>query len=119
VTEPLVKPAHLASPAAEPWLVRRKLALVALVLGVLSFLVVAIVQGELSSTPDWRVSLPGFVATAVASLASLARREPGGYWLWAIGLGLAAASLVLGWFLMIAIIIAATAIVILILHAVM
>lgn len=119
MTEPLVKPSHLASPADEPWLAKRKFALVALVLGVLSFIVVAIAHGELSSTPDWKVTLPGFAATAIASLVSLARREPGGYWLWAIGLGLAAATLVLGWFLMIAIIVAATAVVIVILHAVM
>lgn len=119
MTQPLVKPTHLAPPADESWLAKRKVALVAMVLGVVSFLVVAIIHGELSSTPDWRVSVPGFAATAVASLVSLARREPGGYWLWAIGLGLAAASLVLGWFLMIAIIVAATAAVILILHAVM
>lgn len=117
--EPLSKPSHLSPPVNESVLARRKAAVAALVLGAVSFLVVAIIQGELSSTPDWRVSVPGFAATAIAALISLARREPGGYWLWAIGLGLAAASLVLGWFLMIAIIVAATAAVILILHAVM
>ena len=50
---------------------------------------------------------------------SVALREPRGYWLWAIGLGFAAAAIVLGWFLMLAIVIGATAVVILILHAVM
>ena len=63
--------------------------------------------------------MPGFAATAIAAGASLARREPRGYLLWAIGLGLAGAALVLGWFLMLAIVAGATAIVILILHALM
>jgi hypothetical protein len=119
VTPPLEKPAHLRPTADEPWLARRKAAVAALGLGVAAFLVVAIGQGQLSTTPDWRLSVPGFVATAIAAAVSLARREPGGYWLWALGLGLAAASLVLGWFLMIAIVIGATVAVILILHAVM
>ena len=119
MSQPLDKPDHLRPAADEPWLGRRKAAVAALVLGVVAFLVVAIGHGQLSSTPDWRLSVPGFVATAVAALASLARREPGAYWLWGLGLGLAAASLVLGWFLMVAIIIGATVVVILILHALM
>lgn len=118
MTGPLPKPSHLAPPEAS-WLAQRKLAALALALGVISFLVVAIAHGELASTPDWRVSVPGFVLTAVAAAASLVRREPEGYWLWALGLGVAAAAIVLGWFLMLGIVIAATAIVILILHAVM
>ena len=63
--------------------------------------------------------MPGFAATAIAAVVSLARRERGATALWLVGLGLAAAALVLGWFLMLAIVIGATAIVILILHAVM
>jgi len=118
VTVPLQKPAHLA-PSEGPWLAQRKLAALALGLGVLSFLVVAIVHGELSTLPDWRVSVPGFVLTAIVAAISLARREPQGYWLWALGLGFAGAAIVLGWFLMLGIVIGATAIVILILHAVM
>lgn len=114
----LERPAHLA--ADGPWLAKRKLAVVALVLGALSFVVVAIAHpASLSTLPDWRLSVPGFILTAVAAAASLARREPQGYWLWALGLGLAGAAIVLGWFLMIGVVIAATAIVILILHAVM
>jgi hypothetical protein len=46
-----------------------------------------------------------------------ARREPRGYWMWAPGLGLAAAAIVLGWFLMLAIVVGATVLAILILHA--
>lgn len=114
----LEKPAHL-TPQQGPWLAQRKLALVALVLGALSFVIVAVVHPNVADVPDFRLSLPGFFACAVASVTSLVKREPQGYWLWAIGLGLAAAAIVLGWFLMLAIVIAATAIVILILHGVM
>ncbi len=117
---PLERPAHLQREGdGRSWLGQRKAGALALALGVLSFAVAAIAHGELSSIPDWRLTVPGFAATAVAALASLARREPRGYWLWAIGLGLAGAAIVLGWFLMLAIVIGATAIVILILSAVM
>ena len=84
----------------------------------IAFIVVAVTQRELWSTPDWRISVPGFAATAVASLVSLARRERA-HALWLVGLGLAAAALVLGWFMMLAIVIGATAILMLILHTVM
>ena len=107
----LERPVHLVKD--------RKAALVALVLGIASFAVVAIAHPAVSTLPDWRLSVPGFALTLVASIVSLARREPQGYWLWALGLGIAGAAIVLGWFLMIGIVIAATAIVILILHAVM
>jgi len=63
--------------------------------------------------------VPGFALTAIAALASIARREPGAYPLWVAGLGLAALSLVLGWFLLVAIVVAVTVVVILILHALM
>ncbi len=115
----LEKPVHLTPADRGPWLAKRKVALVALVLGALSFAIVAVAHPNVSDLPDWRLSMPGFVLAVIASIASLARREPQGYWLWAIGLGLAGAAIVLGWFLMLAIIIGATAIVILILHAVM
>jgi hypothetical protein len=119
----LRKPEHLNAIAEDTsalvWLGKRMAATAAAVLGVLSFLVVAIAQPELSGTADWRLSLPGFALTVAATIASLVRREPKGYWLWAIGLGLAAAAIVFGWFLMVAIIIAAAAVLIVILHAVM
>ncbi len=118
---PLEKPEHLRPVAVSTssWLAQRKAALAAGVLGLVSFIVAAIAQGQVWATPDWRVSVPGFVLTAIAAAVSLARREPDGYWLWAIGLALAAAAIVLGWFLMIAIVIGAAAVLILILHAVM
>jgi len=118
---PLDKPDHLRAEdtSALGWLAQRKAATAAAALGLVSFLVVAIAQGEVWATPDWRLSVPGFVLAAIASAVSLARRERDGYWLWAIGLALAAAAIVLGWFLMIAIVIGAAAVLILILHAVM
>lgn len=114
----LEKPAHLTGEQG-PWLAKRKAALAALVVGALSFVVVSVAHPNVAALPAWWLSMPGFVLSAIASVASLVRREPQGYWLWAIGLGLAAAAIVLGWFLMLAIVIAAVSIVILILHSVM
>jgi len=115
------KPEHLrpVDSSAGVWLAQRPAGSAAAALGLLSFIIVAVSQGELWSTPDWRISVPCFAVTAIASLASIARQERGAYPLWTIGLGLAAAALVLGWFLMLAIVIAVTAVVMLILHAVM
>jgi hypothetical protein len=116
----LTRPAHLR-PALGPraWLARRPAGVIALGLGLAALVVVAIAQPELWSTPDWRISVPGLAATAIAAVASLARHEPGAYPLWLGGLGLAGAAVVLGWFLMLAIVIGATLVLILILHAVM
>jgi hypothetical protein len=111
------KPDHLR-PEAD-WLSGHVAGVCALALGVLAFIVVAVTQDQLWSTPDWRISVPAFAVTAIASFASIARRERGAYPLWLVGLGLAAAALVLGWFLMLAVVIGVTAILILILHSVM
>jgi len=116
---PLERPSHPLRPEAGRLQPRKAAAAAALALGALTFLIALIVQGELSSMPDWRLTVPGLAATAVAAAASVARREPGGYWLWALGLGLAGAAVVLGWFLLLAIVAVATAVAILILHAVM
>lgn len=117
------KPEHLRpeTTATTPrrWLAARPAACAAVVLGLLSFIVAAVSQGELWSTPDPRISVPGLAVTAVAAGISLVRREPKGYLLWCIGLGLAAAAVVLGYFLMLAIVVAVTAVVLLILNAVM
>ena len=117
---PLAKPDHLRDvPTSRgQWIARHAGGIAALVLGIVSFAVVAIVQDPLWTTPDWQLSVPGFAATAIASLVSLRRRE-GAHGLWIAGLGIAAASLVLGWFLMLAIVIGATAVLMLILHTFM
>lgn len=130
---PLTKPEHLRpidgrggrggpggrGGSRRAWLARRPAALIAMVLGLASFVIVAVAQPALWAVPDWRLSVPGLAATAIAALISLARREPAGYSLWLVGLGLACAALVLGWFLMLAIVIGATVVLILILHVVM
>ncbi len=118
---PLTKPLHLQPPDSSrgAWFARRPAGTIAAVLGLLTFIVVAIAQPELWSTPDWRLTVPGLAATAIAALVSIARREHEVYPLWLLGLGLAGAALVLGWFLMLAIVIGATVALILILHAVM
>ena len=115
---PLTKPDHLDAPASEAWLVKHVAAAIALALGVLAFVAVLVTQDQLWSTPDWRVSVPGFLATLIAAIFSIARRERASA-LWLSGLGLAGAALVLGWFLMLAVVIGATAVLILILHSVM
>ena len=110
---PLTKPEHLRlAPERSPF------AIAALALGIVAFAVVCVSQREMWSTPDWRFSVPGFALTAIVSLVSLARREKA-FGLWIVGLALAAASLVLGWFLMVAIVVAVAAILMLILHTVM
>jgi hypothetical protein len=117
----LPKPDHLQpadDESAGTWIAKRKAAVAAGVLGVLSFLVVAIGQRDWD-TPDWRLSVPGFLLTAIASGASLARREPQGYWVWALGLGIAAAAIVLPWFFMFALVVAGAALLIMILHAIL
>jgi hypothetical protein len=112
----LDKPDHLR-PGGD-WLARHVAGVAALALGALAFVVVAVTQEPLWSTPDPRLSVPGFVLTLIAATASIARRERA-YPLWLGGVGLAAAALVLGWFLMLAVIVAATAALILILHSVL
>ncbi len=114
----LEKPTHLGV-ADGPWLSRRIAGAVALALGILSFLVVAIVHGAGETLPPAQVSLPGVALTALAAGASLWRREPGAYPLWLLGLAAALVAVVLGWFLMIAVVIGAAAVLIVILHAVM
>ena len=114
---PLDRPDHLRTDDAS-WLAQSPACAVTLALGLIAFVVVAISQHELWSTPDWRISVPGFVATAAAASTAIVRRERA-YALWLLGLGLAGAALVLGWFVMLSIVIAATATLILILHTVM
>ena len=115
---PLPKPAHLDAPAPNEWLAHHGAGVLALALGALAFIVVAVTQDQLWSTPDARISIPGFVVTLAAAIVAIARREKSSA-LWLLGLGMAGAALVLGWFVMLAIVIAATALLILILHSVM
>lgn len=117
---PLAKPDHLRDvPSSRgEWLAQRVWALVSLALGVIAFIVVAATQDQLWATPDWRISVPGFAATVLAAIVSLVRRERG-HTLWLAGLGFAAAAVVLGWFMVFAIVIGATLLLMLILSTVM
>jgi hypothetical protein len=112
------KPDHLDGRSPYEWVATRAAGVVTLVLGALAFIVVAISQDQMWSTPDWRISVPAFVVTAIVALVAIARKEHSStYWL--LGLGLAGSALVLGWVLMLAIILGATAVLILILHSVL
>ena len=116
----MAKPEHLRDvPMSRgAWLAQRPAALASLGLGVLSFIVVAATQTQLWSTPDWRISVPGFALAAGASLMSLWRHERG-HALWLAGVGFAGAALVLGWFFMLALVIGATLLLMVILSTVM
>lgn len=116
----ITKPDHLQPAPIEPrvWMQRRTGGLAALALGVLTFIVVAVSQHPIFSNADPRISIPGFAITLVAAIASLVRREPA-YPFWLAGLGLAGASLVLGWVVLIAIVLSVTMVLIAILHMVM
>ena len=118
---PLTRPPHLrpAGPSWLTWLAQRLAGTIAALLGLASFIAVAVMQPQVWATPDWRLTVPGLAATAIATAISIARREPGAYPLWLLGLGLAGAALVLGWFLVLAIVVAATVALICVLHALM
>lgn len=101
-----------------PWALAHLAGLIALGIGALGFLVVALSQDRIWATPDWRIAVPFLGASIVAAVASISRRE--GTWALPLaGVGLAAAALVLGWFVITAIVVVATVVVILILHSVM
>jgi len=116
----LSKPDHLrrVPTSRKKWLKQRPFALASCALGLISFIVVAASQHTFWSAPDWRISVPCFAVTAFAALISLVRREHGpGFW--ALGVGMAGAALVLGWFMMLGIVIGGTLLLMLILSTVM
>lgn len=115
--EPRLKKAA-SGPADGAWFQRHVMGLIALAIGVIGFTVVALSQDELWSQPDWKLSVPFFVASVATGAVSLVRRE-GAIPLPLLGIGLAAAAMVLGWFLVFGIVIGLTVLVILILSQVM
>jgi len=106
--------------AARPssWARQHVAGLAALLLGGLAFVVVSLQSQPLWATPDWRITAPFFAITAAAAVLSLVRRE-GAPAMPLLGAGLAAVTLVLGWFVVVAAVVAATAALILILSMVM
>lgn len=97
---------------------RNLLALAAFAVGAIGFAVALLATQPVWTTPDWRVTLPAFVLAAAATAGSFLRREPT-RWLGVLGVGMAAASTVLGWLLLMAIVAVVTAAVILVLSLVM
>lgn len=105
-------------PAPANFFVQHALGLAAIAIGLVAFVVAIITQDAFWSKPDWRVTVPFLVAAAAVAGVSIARRE-GMTVLPLAGVGLAAVSVVLGWFLVMAAIVVVTAIIILIMSAVM
>jgi len=101
-------------PTRRSWIVAHAAGAIALALGAVGFLVVSLTTSPLWTAPDWRLTVPFFVATTAAAVVSFVRRERA-VALPLCGVGLAAAALVLGWFLITAIVVGVTAIVILLL----
>jgi hypothetical protein len=116
----LDKPSHLQPEAGgSTWLSARPASAITAALGLLAFIIAAVTSNGIGSTPDYRITVTALVVVGMGCVAAIARKERGGYPLWVAGLGLAVISIVLGWFLMVAIVIAATAILILIIHGLM
>ncbi|MEZ4403163.1 MAG: hypothetical protein R3B06_24275 [Kofleriaceae bacterium] len=118
--EPSLRPAAAAAghEPAPQWLARHAVGLAALVVGAVGFVVTFMFQEPLWSMPDRRLTVPFFVATLVLAVIAVARRE-GNLILPLAGLALATLAMVLGWFLVMAIIVGVTAVLILILSMVM
>ena len=113
---PPLRPATQSAPTN--FFAKHAIGLATLVIGVAAFMVATFTQDALWSFPDWRITVPFFVAAAATTVVSFARKE-GMPVLPLAGLGLAAVSVVLGWFLVMAAIVVVTAIIILIMSAVM
>lgn len=112
-----LRPAARTGP--EPgWIAAHAAGLIALILGVVGFAVVASQQEAFWSQPDWRLALPFLVATVAAGVVSFARRERA-YYLPLLGIGLAGAAMVLGFALVFGAVVLVTALVIVILSGVM
>jgi hypothetical protein len=99
-------------PTRPRWFAAHVGGLIALALGVTGFVVVSLTARELWATPDWRISVPFLIATVAAAVVSLVRRERA-IVLPLLGVGFAAAAVVLGWFLLTAIVVGVTTIIIL------
>ena len=106
-------------PEPDPlFFVKHAAGLVALLLGMVGFIVVAVTQEQFWSQPDLRIATPFLIASIAAAAVSFARRE-GAIYLPLLGVGLAAAAMVLGFVIVFGAVVLATVIVIVILHGVM
>jgi hypothetical protein len=102
-------------PAARPpqpsrWWIQHAAGTACFGLGVISIAIAAVLQMRQDALfehiPDPRVTIPLWVAAAIACTASILRRE-GNYGLVVAGVGLASAALALGWVLVLAAVAAA------------
>ncbi len=119
--DPSLRPAIAAATAPEPagqWLAHNAAGLAARVVGAVGFVVSCMVQDPMWSMPDHRLTVPFFGLALVLGVVSVARRERA-LVLPIAGVALAALAMVLGWFLVMAMIVAVAAIVILIMSMVM
>jgi hypothetical protein len=100
------------------WFKHHAIGLVALLIGLVGFTIVAVNQTEFWAQPDLRIATPFLVAAVAAGAVSMARRE-GAVYLPLLGIGLAAAAMMLGFVIVFGAVVLGTAIVIVILHGVM
>lgn len=117
-SDPPLRPSAAADDPPAVWLAQNAAGLAALVLGGLGFTIAFIAQDPLWSMPDRRITVPFLVATLIAVVISLSRRERSKI-LPLAGLAMAACAMVLGWFLVMATIIGVTALLLLIISLVM
>jgi hypothetical protein len=103
-----------ARPGPDPnWFKHHAIGLITLVIGVAGFVVVALNQQDFWQQPDHRLTVPFLVATVAGAVVSISRKE-GAVALPLLGVGAAGAAMVLGFVIVFGIVLAATAIVILI-----
>jgi hypothetical protein len=104
------------------WIRKHLAGLAAVTLGLVAIAVASLIywtgEGEVLRQPNPWVTTPLLVVTLVAAVASLVRRE-GVYTLSAVGVGLAAAAMVIGWTLVVGAVALVTVLAILLLHQLM
>lgn len=103
-----------AKPGPDPdWFKNHAIGLLTLVVGVTGFIVVALTQADFWKQPDFRLSVPFLVASIGGAAVSIMRRE-GAVALPLLGVGAAAAAMVLGFVMVFAIVLACTLLIILV-----
>ena len=105
-----LRPATPAVGTPRTWLIAHALGLIAIVIGAASFTIAAVRQDELWATPDHRVTVPLFVLALVVGVVAFVRQEPSRL-LPLVGVALAGVAVALGWVMVVAAILVATAII--------
>jgi hypothetical protein len=108
-----------ARTAPDPnWFAHHAVGLIALLVGVAGFIVIAVNQEQFWTQPDLRIATPFLIVAIAAAVVSMARKE-GAIYLPLLGVGLAASAMVLGLVVVFGAVVLVTALVIVILHGVM